>query len=110
MWLDEEWRKNSIQHQIETKRKNNSFHISKQEAEAYKVLVSKYGTENVLTQYESNVYPFRCDFYIKSLNLYIECNFTWTHGFHWFNPSDKNDVIKLELWKSKHTKYYDNTI
>ena len=110
LWLDEEWRKNSIQHQIETKRKNNSFHISKQEAEAYKILVSKYGTENVLTQYESNVYPFRCDFYIKSLNLYIECNFTQTHGFHWFNPSDKNDVIKLELWKSKHTKYYDNAI
>ena len=88
LWLDEEWRKNSIQHQIETKRKNNSFHISKQEAEAHKILASKYGIENVLTQYESSVYPFRCDFYIKSKDLFIEYQGHQTHGYEPYDPQN----------------------
>ena len=25
-------------------------------------------------------YPFACDFYISSLDLFIECNYHWTHG------------------------------
>jgi hypothetical protein len=42
--------------------------------------------------------------------LYIECNFSWTHGKHWFNENDANDLTKLQKWKDKHSKYYDNAI
>ena len=51
-----------------------------------------------------------CDFYIKSLDLYMECNFHWTHGFHPYNENSIEDVKKLDLWKSKGTNYYFNAI
>ena len=87
-----------------TKRKNNSFNISKIEELSYMLLKEKY--EDVIRQYKSELYPFVCDFYIPSLNLYIECNYHWTHGGHPYNENNKEDQILLEKWKTKNTKYY----
>ena len=42
--------------------------------------------------------------------MYIECNFTWTHGGHWFNSHNISDICKLQQWQSKNTKYYNNAI
>ena len=42
--------------------------------------------------------------------MYIECNFSWTHGGHFFNNKDPKDIERLEFMKSKHSKYYDNAI
>lgn len=56
--------------QIKTKRKNNTFNISKPEEICYQLLNEKY--KNIKRQYKSKLYPFNCDFYIKSLDLYIE--------------------------------------
>ena len=64
----------------------------------------------VLRQYSSDKYPFNCDFYIKSLDLYIECNFHWTHGGHFFDASNLDDQVKVQKWKDKGTKFYDNAI
>ena len=47
---------------------------------------------------------------MKSLDLFIECNFSWTHGGHWFDESNANDIMTLEQWKNKHSEYYDNAI
>ena len=47
---------------------------------------------------------------MSSLLTYIECNFTWTHGGHWFNKNSKEDLDKVAYMKSKHSKYYDNAI
>ena len=91
-----------------TKQKNNSFNISKPEDESYELLKSKY--HDVKKQYRSKLYPFNCDFYIPSLDLYIECNYHWTHGFHPYDLNNIEDQNKLELWKSKQTKYYNNAI
>ena len=44
------------------------------------------------------------------MDLYIEYNGTWTHGGHWFDPSNSADLEKLAKWKAKNTKYYDNAI
>lgn len=57
-----------------TKKKNGSFNSSQAEKDTLKLLQETYGKDNVLTQYKSAVYPFRCDFYIKSEDLYIELN------------------------------------
>ena len=62
-----------------TKKKNNSFNKSKDEEECYQLLLQKFNKEDIERQYKSKLYPFNCDFYIKSLDLYIECNFHWTH-------------------------------
>lgn len=70
----------------------------------------KFGADDILRQYKSDVYPFNCDFYIKSHNLYIECNFSWTHGGYFFNSNNQCDIEKLKSMQSKHSKYYDNAI
>ena len=84
--------------------------VSKVEIEFYKYLVSKFGKDGISYDYMSDQYPFRCDFYIKSLDLYIELNSHWTHGGHPFNESDSNDLKKLELWKSKNNRFYNESI
>ena len=67
---------------------------------------------DVKTQYKSPQYPFNCDFYIKSIDTYIECNFHWTHGGRRYNEFDSDCKRKLSEWveKSNESKYYQNAI
>ena len=98
-----------IQEKInKTKRKNQSFNTSNQEDQSYLLIKEKYN--DVKRQYRSELYPFNCDFYIPSLNLYIECNFHWTHNNHQYNKNELKDQIILQQWKSKNTQYYRNAI
>lgn len=90
----------------ETKRKNGTFNTSKPEDECYKLLKEKY--PDVIRQYKDERYPFNCDFYILSNDLFIECNFHWTHGEHSYNI--ETDYEKVNNWKEKNTKFYDNAI
>ena len=96
------------QHEYETKKKNHTFNSSSTENETYKLLKQKYS--DIISQYKSDVYPFCCDFYIPSLDLYIECNYHWTHGGHPYNENNIDDINKLNKWKEKKTKFYDNAI
>ena len=100
--------KESVKKQIETKRKNNSFNISKIENDSYNLLKEKY--KDIKYQYKSELYPFYCDFYIPSLDLYIECNYHWTHGDHIYNENNIEDKNKVKFWKEKNTKYYNQAI
>lgn len=90
-----------------TKKKNKSFKKSQIEVDSYKLLKEKF--DDVIHHYKSEVYPFVCDFYIPSLNLYIECNYHWTHGQKPFENSAE-DIKKLNVWKSKNSNYYINAI
>lgn len=92
----------------DTKKKNNTFNKSKIEKELEVKLRELFS--DLKTQYKSEVYPFDCDFYIPSLDLYIEYNGTWTHGGHFFDENNGDDLKILELWKSKNTKYYESAI
>ena len=93
-----------------TKKINNSFNTSKQEDKIYDILLSQFSLDDVIREYKSTEYPFNCDFYIKSLNLYIECNFHWTHGGHAYDSENLEDLTTIEKWKSKQSKYYNNAI
>ena len=93
-----------------TMKKNHSFNRSIQEDECYEILVNNFGKEDVVRQYKCDRYPWHCDFYIKSLDLFIECNFHWTHGGHPFNENDKNDLKIINEWKTKNTEYFNNAI
>ena len=55
-------------------------------------------------------YPFLCDFYLPKYDLFIEIQGIWTHGGHPFNQYNEDDLRKLNLWKSKNTKYYKNAV
>ena len=99
---------NVINKREQTKRKNHTFNTSIPETKSYKLLKEKY--HDVQYQYKSEAYPFACDFYIPELDLYIECNYHWTHGGHPFNQNNLDDQEKLKLWQSKNTKFYNNAI
>lgn len=92
---DENFAKEYQNSQYETKRKNKTFNTSKKETELYNILCSKFGKEDVMCQYSDNRYPYRCDFYIKSKDLFIELNAHWTHGDHPFDISNNDDLKKL---------------
>lgn len=99
---------NVVSKQIETKKKNKTLNTSKTEIISYNLLKTKF--KNVKYQYKSEQYPFACDFYIPELNLFIECNYHWTHGGHPFNENNLEDQKKLKEWKIKNTEYYNNAI
>ena len=92
----------------ETQKRNNTFNTSKPEIESYSIIKSVFS--DVIYQYkDKDRYPFVCDFYIPSLDLFIECNYHWTHGSKPYEGTDE-DMCKVNEWKEKHTKYYDNAI
>lgn len=84
-----------------TLKRNNSYNKSKPEDKLYEILCQIFDKENVIRQYKSEVYPFACDFYIKSKNLYIEYNGNWTHGKHAFDETNPDDLRIVEQWKNK---------
>lgn len=94
-----------------TKRKNHTFNVSELEDVLYESLCNVFSSFDVERQYKSDVYPFACDFYIKSRDMYIELNGSWTHGQHWFG-SQSTDSDILSDWQSKSSKseYYQNAI
>lgn len=97
--------------EIETKR-NNFESMSKPEDSYYELLCEYYGQNNVIRQYKDARYPFYCDFYIKSEDLFIELNLHWTHGGHPFNSNNINDLKKLSDWqkKAKESDFYNTAI
>lgn len=96
----------------EKKRKHNTFNTSKDEEFFYSKLLKIFPKEDIFRQYKDPRYPFNCDFYIKSLDMFIELNFYISHGEHPFDPSNKNDLDLLESWKekSKKSQFYKNLI
>ena len=84
----------------DTKRKNGTWSKSKSEEKMYQFLCDRFGKDDVKRQYRQDArYPFHCDFYIPSRDLFIELNATWLHGGHWFDETNPDDVQQLQLWK-----------
>lgn len=84
-----------------TKKMNGTWSTSKPEEDMYVLLLDKFGVDDVERQYKDVRYPFHCDFYIKSLDLFIELNATWLHGGHWFDCESFEDIEILNVWKSR---------
>ena len=104
LWLSNNYRDKIYQ----TKKKNHSFNTSKPEQHTKELLQQKF--DKVLTQYKDERYPYLCDFYVPSLDLFIECNYHWTHGKE---PYDENNIEhqnRLNYLQSKDTNYYKNAI
>lgn len=92
-----------------TKFEKGTFHTSQSEEILFQMLCDVFGIDDVLRQYGSDVYPFACDFYIRSRDMYIELNGTWTHGTHWFEGSS-DDMAVLQDWSQRKTVYYQNAV
>lgn len=92
---------------IATMKKNGSFTTSIPEERVYAELKKRCDVER---QHTDARYPWHCDFYLPEYDMYVECNFHWTHGGHPYDPNNIEDQKKAEEWKSKHTRYYDNAV
>ena len=110
-WTDEK-KATILAKQYETKKKNKSFNSSKPEDNYYIHLINIYGEDDVIRQYRDDRYPYACDFYVKSKDLFIELNFNWTHGGHPFDSQNEADIRKLTMWEKKAIKseFYKNAI
>ena len=110
LWKDENFINRALTKNYESKRKNNSFNKSNPENAIYDILIEKY--PDLKRQYKSDVYPYSCDFYIPSKDLYIEINFHWTHGGMLFDENNEICQQKLNIWKMKsiNSKYFLNAI
>ena len=63
---------------------------------------------DVIHQYKDNRYPFRCDFYIPSLDLFIECQYGMFHNKKPYVESFE-DKIELEKFKQRSLEIKKNT-
>lgn len=101
------WTEGQSEKYINTKRKNGTLGKFKTliEKEVEKDLINKYGEEHVYYQYKSDKYPFMCDFYVDTEDLYVEVNHYWTHGPHPFDKNNPDDLKLLKSWKSKSAAY-----
>ena len=87
---------------------NCTFNKSKGEDKLYELLLQKFSKDDVKRQYRSEQYPFMCDFYIKSLDLYIEFQGSQYHNGTPF-IGDKSDLNKLEYFKHKTKQIKDKS-
>lgn len=91
---------------LATLKKHHTFNTSKPEEELYKILCDIYGNDNVKRQFKSKLYPWSCDFYIKSINTYIELQGYYTHGKHPFDENSEKDLERLKKLKTTNLDYY----
>lgn len=85
----------------ESKLRNHSYGKSKPEDDFYGYLCQKYGEEDVIRQYKDERYPFACDFYIKSLDTFVELNLFWTHGKSPFDKMNLEHIDILKEWEKR---------
>lgn len=108
--LSDEEKQVLIKKRFQTMHDNNTLKSSKYEDTVYEMLCKKYG--DVKRQYKEERYPFYCDFYVPSEDLFIELNAHWTHGGKKFDNKDSGCVKQLNEWKekAKNSEFYGNAI
>lgn len=92
---------------------NGTANTSSYEEKFYEFLCEKLGANDIVRNYRCDRYPYRCDFYIKSKDMFIELNIHWSHGGHEFDCKNQQDLDKLKLWSNKlnqHKKQYGTAI
>ncbi|MCC2248979.1 hypothetical protein JUJ52_03275 [Virgibacillus sp. AGTR] len=81
------------------RRKNRTLHTSKPEQELGVLLRAYFGDDDVLYNVVvDDRYPFRVDYYIKSLDLFIELNGDRCHNTHWYDASNSRDQQIVRSW------------
>lgn len=99
---------------LTTKTKNGCFtsdHSSNLERRLEKILIRKFEEHNVVHHYRdpryarNSGYQFECDFYIKSLDLFIELNAAYYHHLCPFNEKLKEHIELSNKLKQSSKKW-----
>lgn len=94
---------NAIKKAYKTRTTNKTNTESKAENNFYHhLLVLGFKETDIVRHYSDNRYPFDCDFYIKSLDLFIEYQGHWTHGIDIFNKDNKEHLDYLSKMQMKN--------
>lgn len=81
---------------------NGNARSSRVEDLLYSILLKHFDYSDIMREYNRDPrYPWHCDFYIESIDFFIELQGFYTHGTHPFDPTDENDLIAAELIKEK---------
>ena len=94
----------------ETRKKNGTYATSQPEIDLGARLVERFGESDVKTQYKDSRYPWKCDFYIVSRDLFIELNACQYHNGHWYDASDSRDREVLDEFKNSSSKQDKSTV
>lgn len=79
-----------------TKKKNGTLggNRSKAEIRCYEKIKLKF-SDSDYSYFEDKRYPFNCDIYIPSQDLFIECHFSKYHHYHPFDENCIGDLVEL---------------
>lgn len=106
------WSEKQREKYFKTISDNNWYKKSKVEDTYYQKLLDSYDQEDIIRQYSDERYPYRCDFYIRSEDKFIELNRWWHHGPHPFDENNIEDLKLLSYWKERSltNKQFENAI
>lgn len=93
-----------------TREKNGTYITSQPEIDLGARLVERFGESDVKTQYKDSRYPWKCDFYICSRDLFIELNACQYHNGHWHDANDARDREVLDEFKNSSSKQDKTTV
>lgn len=84
---------------FEARKANGTLNSSKPEDMLYQLLVDRFGADDVFrNHFVDSRYPWHVDFYIKSLDLFIELNGDRCHNTHWFDADSVSDRQTRDAW------------
>lgn len=89
---------------------HQTWNTSSYEENTYKELIKYYKCDDIIRQYKCDKYPYYCDFFIKSKNIFIEVQCSHFHHFHPFDKNDINDINELERLKEQTKPQYKRII
>ena len=96
---------------IESKHKHNTWISSTFENLTYQYLLTLFDKNDIYRQYRDIRYKnpithrrFLTDFYIKSIDLFIEIQGFYSHGNHAFDPNNIDDINELNTLINKTNK------
>ena len=97
---------------MESYKKHGTFNTSLDEKLLLDIFKNIFNENDILINYKSELYPYKCDFYIKSEDKFIEVHGNWTHGGRPFDPTDIDCLDQLAYWdkKAETSDYYKNAI
>ena len=85
---------------VESMKRNRKYYgMSKIEQDTYRYLCSRFSIYDIrFNEIIDDRYPFHVDFYISSIDVFIEINAHHSHGTHRFgtDPSDKQLLEELK--------------
>lgn len=94
-----------VKKRYNTMKKNKSFNRrSKSEIRCFELLKTKF-PDVEHSYYNKERYPFNCDMYVPSQDLFIECHFGFAHGGEPFDPNNIEHLQEIEKCKIKQKEF-----